>query len=118
MVMVIAHELAHAMLYSRKHADRDSEIATDMLAILLGFDDVSMEIDRVNIFDEKHLKSVAKGMLEGEIEANRLGESLYASRAERLYAYFKLKPENLNKFIFAQVTNFHFEKLSAKLGGK
>ena len=118
MVMVIAHELAHAMLYSRKHVDRDSEIATDMLAILLGFDNVYMELNRVNIFDGKELKSAAKDMLESELEANKSGESLYASRAERLYAYFKLKPENLNKFIFAQVTNFLFEKLLSKLGGK
>ncbi len=117
-VMYMAHELAHAMLHSHDHPDKASEIATDMLAILYGFDNGYFEINKIQLDSLDHIKFQAKQVLESEYAAQKDSESQYASRAEKLYAYFTLKPENVNKFIIAQVVDFLFDKLLAKLVGK
>jgi hypothetical protein len=115
MIMYIAHELAHAMLHSHNHPDKESEIATDMLAILFGFDNEYFEIFKFNVKTIDDVKVRVREMAEDEYKAQIDSASEYASRWEKLYAYFTLKPDNAGKFIVAQVTDYVFDKGVAKI---
>ncbi len=53
-IMIMAHELSHVLLYSLRHPQKDNELYTDLLAMMLGFQTIFRNARKITTTQKQH----------------------------------------------------------------